>query len=94
MTHRAHNRHSLIVSTVVERKAENWSEETRKVANTDAQRVLEALIAEYGVENAMRALDNQGFKGRAYGYLLQPLYIEALQRRMQYRALNPVVGHG
>ena len=81
MTHRKSNREPLIVPTVIENKGEVWSEETRKVARTDAQRVLEALIAEYGVENTVDALDNQGLKGSTYRYLLKPLYAEALRRR-------------
>ena len=71
----------IILSKIIEDKGDGWSEETRKVANTDAQRVLEALVAEYGVENTMRALENQGFKGKAYSYLLNPLHSEAVKRR-------------
>ena len=81
MTHRKGNRKQLILSKIIEDKGDSWNEETRKVATTDAQRVLEALIAEYGVDNAARALDNQGLKGKAYGYLLRPLYSEAINRR-------------
>jgi len=33
---------------------------------TDAQTILEAIVAEYGVENCVRALDNQDLKGVAY----------------------------
>lgn len=86
MTHRRTNRESLIVPSVIDQKGSAWSDETRKVARTDAQRVLEALLAEYGVENAIRALNNQGLKGSAYGYLLKPLYNEAMRRRERSRA--------
>jgi len=43
MTHRKGNREPLILPTVIEQKGEAWGEETRKVARTDAQRILEAL---------------------------------------------------
>lgn len=88
MTHRATNREAPIVNSVIEQKADGWSEETRKVARTDAQRVLEALVAEYGVVSTMQALDNQGLKGSAYGYLLNPLYTEAQRRRTAYQAAS------
>lgn len=81
MTHRKGNHEPLILPTVIEKKGEAWGEETRKVARTDAQRILEALIAEYGVENAEQALDKQGMKGSAYRYFLKPLHVEALRRR-------------
>ena len=81
MTHRNNNPEPLIVQTVIEQKAGSWSEETHKVARTDAQRILEALIAECGVENSVHALDNQGLKGSAYLYLLKPLHEEAQRRR-------------
>jgi hypothetical protein len=45
--------------------------------------VLEALVAEYGVDAAVQALDNQGFKGSAYTYLLKPLHAEACRRRLR-----------
>jgi hypothetical protein len=81
VTHRKANREPLIVSTVIAQKGDAWGEETCKVARTDAQRVLEALVAEYGVEAAVSALDNQGLKGSAYRYLLKPLHAEAVRRR-------------
>jgi len=81
VTHRKSNREPLIVPTVIAQKGDDWNEETHKVACTDAQRILEALIAEFGVENAVQALDNQGLKGSAYRYLLKPLHVEALRRR-------------
>lgn len=81
MTHRRENREPLIVPTVIAQKGDVWGEETCKVALTDAQRVLEALLAEYGVENAVQALDNQGLKGSSYRYLLKPLHAEAIRRR-------------
>jgi len=81
MTHRKKNHEPIILPVVIEQKGDSWGEETRKVVNTDSQRVLEALIAEYGVDNTVRALDNQGFKGSTYRYLLNPLFVEAQRRR-------------
>lgn len=89
MTHRSNNREPLIVQTVIEQKATSWTEETRKVAQTDAQRILEAIVAEHGVGNCVRALDNQGFKGAAYRYLLKPLYAEAQRRRQRVQSAAP-----
>jgi len=85
MTHRDNNRESLIVPSIIAQKGPAWGDETRKVAQTDAQRVLEAMVAEFGVDGAVRALDNQGFKGSAYRYLLTPLFDEAHRRRLRFR---------
>lgn len=80
-THRDRNREPVILRAVCDAKAGCWHEETQKLAATDAQRVLEAMIAEYGVDGAINALDNQGFRGDAYRYLLNPLHEEAMRRR-------------
>lgn len=53
------------------------------MAQSDAQRILEAMIAEFGIEGAVSALDNQGFKGKAYHYLIAPLCEEAYRRRVE-----------
>lgn len=90
MTHRKANREPLILPPVIGQKGDTWGEETRKVARTDAQRILEALIAEYGVENAEQALDKQGMKGSAYRYLLKPLHVEAIRRRRASQNSTPV----
>jgi hypothetical protein len=81
MTHRDRNPEPLILPAVLENKGTDWGESTRQLALTDAQRVLEAMIAVFGVEGAVRALDHQGFKGDAYRYLLKPVYEEAVSRR-------------
>ena len=86
MTHRNDNRSSLIVPAVIAQKGDDWGDESRKVAQTDSQRVLEALVAEHGVDGAVQALDNQGFKGSAYKYLLNPLFAEASRRRAEAQA--------
>jgi hypothetical protein len=78
---RGKQRLPAIVQTVCETQSNTWSKVTRDTARADAQRVLESLIAELGVENAVQAMHNQGFDGQAYRYLLKPLYEEARRRR-------------
>jgi hypothetical protein len=80
-THRDARPRQLILDAVVAERDGRWSAETRRVARSDAQRLLEALIAEMGIEEAVRALDAQGFAGDAYRYLLTPLHAEASRRR-------------
>jgi hypothetical protein len=75
-THRDVNPETLIIPAVIASKSASWNDETRKVAASDAQRVLEALVAEFGIERAVTALDNQGFRGEAYKYVLKPLHQE------------------
>ena len=75
------NPRRTIVEAVIEKKGENWNDSTRKVVRTDAQRILESLIAEYGIEASVRAMEHQGFEGEAYRYLLGPLHDEAIARR-------------
>jgi hypothetical protein len=81
MAHRDTHPEPGIVDKIMADKATTWAEDVRQAAPTDAQSVLEALLAEYGVGAAVRALDNQGFLGEAMRYLLNPLYEEALRRR-------------
>ena len=71
----------VILDTVIRSKSD-WNDSTQKVARTDAQRVLEAMIAEYGIEGAVGALNNQGFEGEAYRYLLNPLHEVARTRHL------------
>jgi hypothetical protein len=82
-SNRKANPERLIIPTVIAAKADAWNASTREVAETDAQRVLEALIAEYGVDGAKQALTNHGFAAESYGYLLTPLYAEATKRRQR-----------
>ena len=51
--------------------------------------ILEALVAEVGIERAVQTLDNQGLAGYAYRYLLNPLFAEAIRRRGSARAPAP-----
>ena len=81
MSSRKKKPQGLIVEAVSQQKGETWNESTREVARTDSSRVLESLMAEYGIEAAMEALNRQGFTGSAYKYLLTPLYSEAMKRR-------------
>jgi len=86
MSHRQNNPEQLILPKVIETKGTDWNDATQKVAQSDAQRVLEAMLAEFGLEEAIRALDNQGFQGASYGYLLKPLHEEAVRRRQRAQA--------
>ena len=81
---RGKQRLPAIVQSVCETQAHAWSEAKRDSARADAQRVLESLIAELGVENTIQAMHNQGFDGEAYRYLLKPLYDEARRRRQLF----------
>src|SRR6478672_6477001 len=81
MAHRDENAEPPLVDKIIADKAATWAKEVLHGAPADAQHVLEALLAEYGVEAAIRALDNQGFQGEAMRYLLNPLYVEAARRR-------------
>ena len=83
MSHRDTHPSRRIVDAVIDQKGDQWGESTRKVARSDAERILEALVAEYGVETAMLALDHQGFEGNAYRHLLTPLFQEAQRRRLR-----------
>ncbi len=81
MSSRDRHPRRTVVEAVIEKKGESWNDSTRKVVRTDAQRILESLIAEYGIEASVRAMEYQGFEGEAYRYLLGPLYDESIARR-------------
>ena len=85
MSFRGKNPEKHLIERVFEIKGDDWSDSTRKVAHTDAIRLLEALVAEFGLEGSMQALRNQGFKSDSYGYLLRPLLTEAVARRERAR---------
>ncbi|MEX0653665.1 MAG: hypothetical protein WD534_18685 [Phycisphaeraceae bacterium] len=87
MAYRAHHRQPGIVSAVIADKADAWNESTAKTAAIDAQAVLEALIAEYGIDATVNALNNQGFRGDSFKYLVKPLHEMAADRRVA--AANP-----
>ena len=82
MSYRSNHRKPTILRAVIKQKGTGWSKTTQELAPVDGQRVLEALVAEVGVEGAMEALRKQGFTTGAYEYLLQPLYEEAQARRL------------
>lgn len=92
MTHRKTNPLPVIIEAVIERKSGDWNDATATVARTDAQRVLEAMVAEYGIDAAIQALDRQGFTGKSIRYLLTPLHTEAVERRA--KAQGAGVPHG
>jgi hypothetical protein len=76
----------LIIPSVIAAKGTSWAAATQKVATEDAQRVLEALVAEFGLEATRAALSNQGFEPTSYSYLLAPLHEEAVARRLRTAA--------
>jgi hypothetical protein len=78
----------LIIPTVIAAKGVTWNAATAEVAATDAQRLLEALVAEVGVEGTVTALRNHGFDPTSYGYLLSPLHQEAADRRKRANSGN------
>ena len=82
MSYRSNHRKPTILRAAIKQKGTGWSKTTQELALIDGQRVLEALVAEVGVEGAMEALRKQGFAAGAYEYLLQPLYEEAQARRL------------
>ncbi len=88
MSYRDGTRRPVILSALFEQKADTWGEATRKVAMTDAQRMLEALVAEVGFEATLQAMENQGFESGAYRYLLAPLHAEAVRRRGDAKAAD------
>ena len=81
MSYRDRNHEKPIIAHLIEEKGAAWSEETRKVTWTDSQRILEALIAEIGIESSVSALDRQGFSGAAYRSLIRAIHKEAVRRR-------------
>lgn len=83
MSYRDQHPEPEIVDTVCRRKARDWKESSQRTAKLDAPKVLEALVAEYGVDASVRALSAQGFDGDAYRYLITPLHDEAVTRRQR-----------
>jgi len=81
MSHRDKQPQKLIVEAVIENKKDDWSESTQATARSDAHRILESLVSMHGVDNAVEAMNKQGFEGNAYRYLLTPMYEEARSRR-------------
>ena len=85
MSQRGKQRQKLIVEAVIESHEGSWSESTKRTVRSDAHRILEALVAEFGVEKSILAMNKQGFEGKAYSYLIKPMYIEARSRRPKSR---------
>ncbi|HEV7225505.1 MAG TPA: hypothetical protein VGN42_22560 [Pirellulales bacterium] len=70
-----------IIDTVIA-NSNSWSESTKKTAKIDANVAFEALLAEYGLDETLKAIGNQGL-GRPdeYAYVVKPLCDEAKKRR-------------
>jgi hypothetical protein len=81
VSQRGKQRQKLFVEAVIESHEGSWSDSTKRTARSDAHRILEALVAEYGVEKSILAMNKQGFEGKAYSYLLKPMHAEARSRR-------------
>ncbi|MUK28399.1 hypothetical protein [Aliivibrio fischeri] len=84
MSYRGKNRLKPILDEVVNQKINSNEWLTDETARKDAIKILEAVISELGVEKCLAALDNQGFNGASYGYLLKPLHKEGMRRRELY----------
>ena len=82
MSYRSNHPKPKILRALIKQKGAGWNKVTQELAPDDGQRVLEALVAEVGVEGAKEALRKQGFEAGAYEYLLQRLYEEAQARRL------------
>ena len=82
MSYRSNHPKPKILRSLIKQKGAGWNKATQELAPDDGQRVLEALVAEVGVDGAKEALRKQGFEAGAYEYLLQPLYEEAQARRL------------
>ena len=78
---RSKKSHPVILDAVIEGKGSDWNKSTQAVVRTDSQRILEAMVAEFGIAGATEALENHGFTAKSYLYLLKPLYGEAQKRR-------------
>jgi hypothetical protein len=74
-----------LIDSVASDPERPWKDNTRDQFAIDANAVLEALLAEYGVEAALDAVERQGFKG-AYRHVVEPLYAEAVARRLKRQA--------
>ncbi|MBM4032384.1 MAG: hypothetical protein FJ291_11425 [Planctomycetes bacterium] len=89
MSYRDRNPDRAIIEAVIQEQGSEWSRSTQDTARSDAQRILEALVAEVGIEGAVQALDRQGIAGYAYRYLLNPLYVAAMRRRTRANKAEP-----
>jgi|GEM_PF-5843342 len=69
-----------LIDAVTKDQKRSWKDVTRKTHATDANDVLEALIAECGSEKALEAVRNQCLQGN-YRQIIEILYEEAVARR-------------
>jgi hypothetical protein len=69
-----------LIDAVAEDPDRPWKDNTRDQFAIDANAILEALLAETGVEATLAALQRQGFRGH-YRHVVEPLYREAISRR-------------
>ncbi|HAI14571.1 MAG TPA: hypothetical protein DCM28_22890 [Phycisphaerales bacterium] len=69
-----------IINKVIDDHVNSGQWHSDDPSRNDSSCVLEALLAEYGIDAAVDALKRQGFAGD-YRYLIKPLYEEAILRR-------------
>ncbi|ENM7921206.1 TPA: hypothetical protein ACMDXF_004474 [Vibrio parahaemolyticus] len=89
MSYRNENRLRSVLEVVISNKksSNEWqAESTIDTARKDAVKILESVLAEFGEESCLQALENQGFKSASYEYVLKPLYEESVKRRLQFEA--------
>ena len=72
-----------IIDVIADRPS--LSASTKKTYRREAENVLEALIAEFGIEHTLIALKNQGYVAKSYKSLLKRLYEEAESRRQHFQ---------
>ncbi len=77
-----------IIEAVIAAKGDQWNSIPADTARSDAETILEAVVAELGVVPIVAALDRQGLKGKAYRYSIAPLVEEAQSRRVERKAMG------
>ena len=70
-----------VVEHVVEQKAYPTETTSADTFRSDSAAILESLVAEFGEEIIVTAMNNQGFEGYSYRSTLKALAVEAIQRR-------------
>ena len=72
----------ILIEAVAEDPNVDIKENTRQQRVIDANAILEALLLEYGVDAALKAVVNQGFSADGnYGTIARQLYDFALERK-------------
>ena len=81
-TSRSQHPEPLIIPTVIESKGVDWERgDAKSCPNRCPAKYLSRWLPNSGSRPQCALLDNQGFRGNAMRYLLNPLYEEAITRR-------------